>query len=204
MFLKSHETDSCPWIDFAPSEAVGHVLLDIRMIRKRDRPLGFVFHGLPANGTVGIGLGGSSVTETGPIIYFVFPSVPLSPIIRPLTKSLLIWWEAIREWWGWAPNQARQRTRRDSERETLFWKWTAYPSIRLGKSSGPLLPPRLSMSSSGSIGLFRPSSLRYFPPLIRNYCNSSFEFSFFQQVEAHDAKNVIKTGIMNKEFEYAL
>lgn len=45
------ETDSCPWIDFAPSETVGHVLLDIRMIRKRDRPLGFVFHGLPA-GTV--------------------------------------------------------------------------------------------------------------------------------------------------------
>ncbi|XP_045024455.1 PDZ domain-containing protein 8-like isoform X1 [Daphnia magna] len=40
--------DSCPWIDFAPSETVGHVLLDIRMIRKRDRPLGFVFHGLPA------------------------------------------------------------------------------------------------------------------------------------------------------------
>ncbi|XP_046641767.1 PDZ domain-containing protein 8-like isoform X2 [Daphnia pulicaria] len=43
--------DSCPWIDFAPSEAVGHVLLDVRMIRKRDRPLGFVFHGLPTNAT---------------------------------------------------------------------------------------------------------------------------------------------------------
>ena len=41
-------TDSCPWIDFAPSEQVGHVLLEIRLIRKRDRPLGFVFHGLPS------------------------------------------------------------------------------------------------------------------------------------------------------------
>lgn len=40
-------TDSCPWIDFAPSEQVGHVLLEIRLIRKRNRPLGFVFHGLP-------------------------------------------------------------------------------------------------------------------------------------------------------------